>query len=236
MNSSINKIFRGIVDEEIHDEFVKFSRGVFQNKYLLEGKRQKNAWAVKTGAEYTNYLVRKCLSEIPNDTPIKINGVVVSTKDLKNELKIPISKVKQFAGVRQAIIATEIKPSLVLAEMDRLPKAFFALSFRSLNSDLKVKAKAPKSGKPSPKGEKGVAADFCRVKTNDESLIADLFFDSPNFTQISVEHTIEVKKIMLPKDTTDPRELREKAQRHGIIKRKIISDGEVFEETKEFTV
>jgi hypothetical protein len=59
MKSIINKIFHGEKGEEIHNEFVKYSRGLFWNKYLLTAKKQKDKWVIKAGPEFANFLVRR---------------------------------------------------------------------------------------------------------------------------------------------------------------------------------
>ena len=37
----IKKIFEGEFDEQVHNQFLKFSRGEFKNKYLINGKKQE---------------------------------------------------------------------------------------------------------------------------------------------------------------------------------------------------
>ena len=60
----IKKIFDGVFDAEVHANFLKFGRGEYKDKYLLDGKRQAKKWAVKAGAEYANFLVRRCLEKV----------------------------------------------------------------------------------------------------------------------------------------------------------------------------
>ena len=36
----VKKIFEGNFDEEVHNDFLKFGRGEYNNRYLLEGKKQ----------------------------------------------------------------------------------------------------------------------------------------------------------------------------------------------------
>ena len=59
----IKNIFDGVFDEETHSAFLKFGRGEYHVKYLTEVKRQKDKWAIKTGAEFANFLVKKCLED-----------------------------------------------------------------------------------------------------------------------------------------------------------------------------
>ena len=118
--------------------------------------------------------------------------------------------------------------------MNKFPKAFFALSFSLKNYTLKIKPKAPKSGKPAKKGDEDVKADFCSLKTSDNSIINDLFFDNKNFKEIQIKHQININEIILPKGISDPIKMRELAKRKGIISRIIKSDGNSTTKEKEF--
>ena len=124
------------------------------------------------------------------------------------------------------VIETNIKPSQILDLMDKYPKVFFALSFSGENFVLKIKAKAPKSGNPGKDGEKPIV-DFCSLKTEDEDMINELFFDVENFKEISVNHTINVIDIIYPNniDELKPAEIRELSKRKGTIKRIANIDG-----------
>ena len=46
----MKKIFEGVSDNEIHNDFMKFSRGEFKDKYIIEAKKQANKTAIKTTA------------------------------------------------------------------------------------------------------------------------------------------------------------------------------------------
>ncbi len=231
----MRKIFDGIFDDEVHLAFLRFGRGQYKNKYLLHGKRQAKNWAVKTGAEYTNFLVRSCLGKI--DGYVAISGVIVSTLDLKNEIEFEIKKVSNFQGVRKYIIDTEIEPSKILDLIDKYPKGFFALSFKGEGFVLKIKAKAPKSGKSGKDDEKPVA-DFCSLKIGDRTIIDELFFGVGDFQEVSIRYEIDVTDIVYPTDIENlkPTEIRELAKRKGVIKRDIDVDGIIRMHEAEFVV
>lgn len=215
---SVKKIFEGDFDEEIHSSFLKFGKGDYSNKFLLEGKKQADKWVIKTDSEYVNFLVKAGLEKAKEN--LDISGVIVST----SKLDIPISKdLKQFMGVKQYKISGEFEPTLILELMKKYPRAFFALSFSFDGLELKVKAKAPKSAKPSTSGGKPPKADFCTLKTSDEDIVKELFFDVPNFKKIEVTHTIKVEQIIYPKDFAKmkPEEVRENSKRKGVLIREI---------------
>ena len=147
----VKKIFDENFDEEVHRDFLKFGRGEYSNKYLLEGKKQKNKFSIKTGPEFVNFLVKRFLEKVSED--IEIKGIIVSTIDLREEISFDIIKAGNFQGIRKLNIDTVISPLKILELMEKHPGAFFALSFKGDNFVLKIKAKAPKSGKHVKKSE-----------------------------------------------------------------------------------
>ncbi len=223
MENTIKKIFSGKTDEEVHSEFLKFSRGIFENRYLLEGKKQKDRWSVKTSSEFANFLVRRYLEKISGK--VKMTGAIICTFSLQG--KIEYERVKQFAGVKQHLINAEIEAAKIISLMNEFPRAFYALSFSTSDGELKIKAKAPKSAKPGTKtkDDEGPRADFCSIKTSDASLVSDLFFDFPNFNEIAVKHTLDINEIEIPKGVADPVQMREKSIRKGTVKRLVEVDG-----------
>lgn len=232
----IKKIFEKEFDDEVHNAFVKFSRGEFKDKYLIDGKKQANKWSIKTGPEYVNSLVSLCLQKL-NGSNVPIKGVIVSTLDLKNEMNFPIIKVGNFQGIRKIQINAEINPAEILSLMEKYPRVFYALTFKGDDFDLKIKAKAPKSGKPGKEGE-DAKAEFCALKTNNKELLESLFFDVGLYwREIKLNHTLKIEEIIYPSniDGLKPAEIREQSKRKGAIIRKITTDGKETEKEAEFS-
>lgn len=230
--SVIKKIFSGIKDGEVHGDFTKYSRGVFENKYLVEAKKQKNKLSIKTSAEFVNYIVRECLKEINGEFDVK--GVIVATFDVSKEVQFPVERIKQFMGIKQAVINCKTAPEKILSLMDKFPKAFFALSFSTPQSELKVKARAPKSAKPAATGDKEPAAEFLSLKTTNREIAEDLLFGIGEFKELSIKHILNIKDIIIPKDEKDPLKIRENAIRKGTVKRIMKVDDKVSEKEIEF--
>ena len=218
----IKKIFEGVFDEEVHAGFLKFGKGEFKNKFLVSGKKQVSRWAIKTGPEFANFLVKSCLEGV--DEKVAMKGVIISTMDLSGEVEVDIVKKKNFKGIRQLVVDTEISPQEILGFMEKYPRIFFALTFKTADCELKIKAKPPKSAKPGKGGEE-VKVDFCSLKTADEALVKELFFDvGVNWKEAMINHTITVEDIIYLKDCP-PAEMREKSKRRGRVVRKISIDG-----------
>ena len=234
MKNTIRKIFFDEIDEKVHDEFVKYSRGVFNNRYLIESKKQPEKWSIKTSSEFANYFVKIGLEKASGK--IRVVGAIISTLDLSKDLDFEIEDIKGYMGIKQNIVNSEVEANKILALINKYPKVFFALSFSLPNFELKIKAKAPKSGKPGKNGDdENPKVDFCTLKTNDKNIIDDLFFDFPEFKEISIKHTVEIKDIEIPKGEKDPSKIRENAKRKGVLKRIIRVDGRQEIKQKEFT-
>jgi len=222
---SIKKVFENAIDEEVHADFLKFGRGSYHDKFLLEGKKQAKKWGVKTGPEYVNFLVKRFLEKVEGEVAVK--GIIVSTLDLKEEVSFDIVKAGNFQGIRKLTINTTTNAPNILDLMEKYPRVFFALSFAGEDFNLKVKAKAPKSGKPGKEGE-GIKADFCTLKTTDKQIVDELFFGVGDFKEVFITHTIEIKDIIYPSnvDSLKPAEIREQSKKKGTIIRKAMVDGE----------
>lgn len=217
----IKKIFEGNFDEEVHVGFLKFGRGEFKDKFLIQGKKQASKWAIKTGPEFANFFVQRCLEGVSEKIAMK--GVIISTMDLSEEASFEIVKKKNFKGIRQLVIDTEVSPQEILGFMEKYPRIFFALSFKTEESELKIKAKPPKSGKP---GKEGVTkVDFCSLKTTNDDILKDLFWDvGLSWKEIKINHTVIIDEIVYPKDCS-PEEMREKSKRRGRVVRVVEVDG-----------
>lgn len=232
----IKKIFDGIFDEDVYASFLKFGKGEYKNKFLIEGKKQATNWSIKTGTEDVNFLSRKCLEKIGGKVLVK--GVVVSTIDLRNEAEFEIKKVSNFQGVRKHIVDGEVNSKDIISLMDKYPKAFFALSFKGDGFILKTKPKSPTSGKPGKEKDGGAKADFCTLKTNDELFVNELFFDVDNFNSVRVNHTIIVNEIVYPENIKEltPKEVREQAKRKGVVIRNVNVDGVIKTSEANFII
>ncbi len=221
----IKKIFEKNFDEEVHSALLKFGRGNFSNRYLIDGKKQKDKWVVKTSSEFANFFVKKCLE---GQGKLRVSGAIISTMDLSEDINFEIKKKSNFQGIKKIIIDTEVNSEQILNLMKKYPRAFFALSFETDKNILKIKTELPTSPKPKLNPDKIPKADFCNLKTTDKKLLEELFWDiGLGWNEIKISHTIKVEKIIYPKnfEKMKPEEIREKSKRIGILTREIEVDG-----------
>ncbi len=229
----IKKIWDNETDNLVHIQFQKFSRGEFKNRALILASLSKNIYKILTTHEFANGFVR-ALAEKLGDKKTRVTGAIISTRDLSNEIKF--KDKKQFMGVKQYLVDGEMSGKEIVEIIDKIPSSFIALSFKIDDSELKIKAKAPKSAKPSSKGELNPVPDFCKLITTDKTLVRDILFDMDidNFKKAEINHAFLIKEIILPKNEEDPAKIRELAKRKGTIIRKVIVDGKESFKEKEF--
>jgi hypothetical protein len=219
----IKKVFDEKVDEEVHLQFQKFSKGEFRDRALIDAKNSNGKYTIKTSAEFANELVR-VVAEMIGREKVKVTGAIVSTNDLTGEFEF--KEKKQFQGVKRYLIDDEMTGEKIIGLLDRFPKTFFALSFEFKDTKLKIKPKAPKSGKPG-KGDEKPKVDFCTLKTTNKKLADSFVFENTNFKKAEINHTFFIDEIVIPEELKNEKDfavVREKALRKGKIVRKALID------------
>jgi hypothetical protein len=226
---------KGDKEELIHLQFQKFSKGEFRDRALVDAKSSAKMYTIKTSAEFANGLVRTVAEKLGDDVT-RVTGAVVSTQDLKGELNF--KEIKQFQGVKRYLIDDEMSGESIIQLLDKFPRNFFALSFSAAkdNTILKVKPKAPKSGKAG-KGDEKPNADFCTLKTTDKDIAKSFIFENPDFKTAKINHTYIIESLEIPeelKEEGDFAKMREGAKRKGKIIRDAIIDGEGIKTETDF--
>jgi len=234
MEFFIKKVFDGNIDDLVKLQFQKFGRGNFENKASITAKMVKGRFDIKTTHEYANELVR-AVAEILGSDETNVSGVMVSTLDLSGELEY--KSKSQFMGVKKYAIGGLMTGDKIIDLCERFPKCFMGISFKAGDTELKIKPKAPKSGKPSTKEGEGPAVDFCKLKTANRGLAKGLLFDVDldNFKSAGINHTFVIEDIEVP-DVEDPVKMRELAVRKGKIIRNSVVDGVSVKEEKDFRI
>ena len=235
----MEKIFKKDFDDAVHAQFMKFSRGEFKDRAVIKAKCTKGKYTINTTAEFANELVRDVAEKLQNNRA-KVTGIVVSTADLRGKLNF--KSVSQFQGVKRYAIDMEMSGKEILNLLKEFPKSFFALSFKTSDgeTELKIKAKAPKSGKPKTKGDNEVLKpDFCKLTTTDEKLGKGFVFENQNFKEAEASHDFLIDEIIVTeemKKEKDFAKIREMAMRKGRIIRKAKIDGKEILTEMEFKV
>ena len=229
--SFIKELFNKGSTEESHRQFSRFSKGIFENRAVLDITNSKKV-KIKTSAEFTNELVKLLALTIENKTLVK--GIVFSTRDLSQESNIKFEDIKSAMGIKKHIVNSELTKEDILNLTDKFPHSSINLSFKTPYGEIKVKEKAPKSGKPGKKDEEP-KPDYCTFVTEDKNILKEYAFDVENFKKLKIKHTFEILDIEIPEEYKNDFKLaREKAIRKGIIHRFLDIDGSKKETKIEF--
>jgi len=229
----IKKIFDEKIDENVHSQFQKFSRGEFRDRAIVKVKKIGSKYTISTTAEFANEFV-KTLAEKLGSNKTKIIGSIIGTNDLKGELEF--KKISQFQGVKNYSIEQEMSGEEIIHLLKKFPKNFFALSFSAEGDILKVKPKAPKSAKPKNKNE-APNPDFCKIITLDEEIGKSFVWEKSDFKDALIAHDFMIESIVVPDELKSEKDfavVREKSLRKGRIIRRAVIDGEEMKEEKEF--
>ncbi len=228
----IKKIFDNQIDNSIHLQFQKFSKGEFRDRALIEAKKQADGYKIKTSPEFANELV-KIIAKKLGDKKTQVSGSLFTTLNIEIGCK---EKKKSPQGIINYVIEKEMSGKEILDLLEKFPKCFFALSFSVEENILKIKTKAPKSGKPKNKEEEP-KADFCSLKTSDSEIGKNFVFEKPDFHHAIIKHTFLIEKIEIPnelKNSKDFAKIREESKRVGKIIRIANIDGKEMRSEKEF--
>src|SRR3990167_6723737 len=222
----VKKIFEGKIDNDVHLQFQKYSRGEFRNKAEIHAKQSKGKITINASADFANELVKDVAKKLGNEKT-NVTGAVISTSDLTGKIKFKTKK--QFQGVKNYGIQEEMSGNEILGLLEEFPKTFFALSFKTNDSELKIKPKAPKSGKQGKENEERKKPDFCKLTTTDGNLGKSFVFEKPDFKIAEINHTFVIDEIKIPehlKKEKDFAVVREKSLRKGRIVRVAKIDGQ----------
>lgn len=218
-----------IVDKEggrsVHLQFQKFSRGNFKNRAIVKVKNSSGKYTINTSAEFANEFVETLAKKLGSNKT-RVTGAVVSTLDMTGKLNF--NDKKQFQGVKRYLIDYEMSGEEIISNLQEFPKAFFALSFEVGEDKLKIKPKAPKSGKPGSKGGEVPKPDFCKLVTRDKEIVKSFVFETEDFKEAEIVHEFVIESIDIPEELRDSKDfarVREESKRKGKIIRIAKIDG-----------
>lgn len=227
----IKDLFDENIDSSIHLQFQKFGRGEFRDRAVINARQSKGKYTVYTTAEFANGLVRDVAKKL-GDQKTHVKGAVISTNDLTGQLKF--EDKKQAIGIKKFIIDREMSGNEIIEILDKIPKAFFALSFScdKDSTNLKIKPKVPKYGKPMKKGfEK---PNFCKLVTKNKELGTSFVFEQPDFKKAEIVHHFRINDLIKPEGETDFEKIRELSKRKGKIIRDAVIDDKKSKKEVEF--
>jgi len=225
----IKKIFENKIDESVHRQFVRFSKGQFENRAIIN-IRKTSMIKITTSFELANDLV-KFISFLSSE--FKIKGLLM-IKEQISDLKGKKKKGFFVYDIDKKISGEELK-SLV----SKANYTLFDCVSEDNSIDLKIKKRLPRPGK----GSKAKVNDkFCQLILSLKywpQVQKEFLFDLPSeIKKVHFEHTYIIKDINIPKELEkegDYEKIRLGVKRTGKIIRKAIVDGKESIKEKDFT-
>ncbi len=218
MDCFIKKIFQDKIDEQVHNQFVRFGRGRYGGRAILVLKKGKKI-KLSGSFEYSNDFVL-----FASDFNVRFSGIILS----KEKLDFPNEKKKSNLFVYEVkdLEGKEIK--------DIAKKAYYMLLDAEGEVDLKIKKRLPKPGKS---GEMKIDDKFCVLEAELDKWekIREAFcWDVPECKKCRIEHSYEINELVIPENEKDFELMRKKTKRKGKIIRKLKIDGREEIKEKEF--
>ncbi len=220
----IKKIFDNEIDETVHNQFTKFGPGNFENRAIIDlTVTSKGIVKLKTSPEFTNELVEFLANTIDGKVPVK--GLIFASRDLTQESPIEFTQIKNAMGIKKHIVDSTLTKEQILQTCETFPFSSINFSFETKYGKLKIKEKAPKSGK-SGKGGAKPKADYCVLTTSNKDILHDYTFDIKEpFKKAFINHTITITEVIVPEEyKNDFAKARLMAKRKGKITRIIVID------------
>lgn len=218
----IKKIWQKVSDDSVHKNFTRFSKGVFENKAVMNVSRNGKI-KISGTYEVVNDLVELAASLVPS---LKVSGIVMSRKPIQG------MEGKEKKGLYNYEL-NETIDGKKLAEI--AGNSFYSLLDCSGNGiELTTKKKIPR---PSSKGIDKVNDKFIKMqldikfwpKVKDEFL-----FNLPEGKKSRIIHKYEIKEIVLPKGEKDFEKIRVMAKRKGKLTRVAEVDGKQIVQEMDF--
>lgn len=226
----MKKIFEGKVDEDVHRRFTRFSKGIFEGRAVCK-IRAGSKIKISTSFEYVNDLVDFFFSL---SDKMQADGKIFLREDMDlEELGVKGGKKKKKGGFE-----IQVDQELTKEQISKLRDNvyFLLLNLHFDGGELKIKQSLPGRGG----GKKGKVNDKFCVAILDakylEKVREEFFFDVKECKSASVEHTFEIKEIILPEEIKDYELARLQAKRKGKVIRKLIVDGKEKTIEREFVV
>lgn len=217
----IKEIFQGKPTEAAHRQFIRFGKGDYNRRALLNLWKTKNI-KLRGSFEYANdfTLFAASLDHALFSGNIWSKEEIPGLSGKKKEGKI-VYTVENMSSEQIKKIAHQVY--------------CFLLNADGVGIKLRIKPKLPKPGKSEGK----IDDKFCQLEIDEKyhsKVKEDFFWDLPDGKKVSVEHRLVIKEIVMPKGETDYAKIREMAKRKGKIIRTSNVDGKQLVSEKDFEV
>ena len=217
----IKQIFNKEVDEETHQQFVRYGLGRYEPRasVIINNSPIMKIYA---SFEYATFLTGFFAENLKGK--VEVTGSIFSKTELPDSVKKKQFFMVEFDG---SLSVDELKQTIE----ERKKDSYILLS---ILPQLKIKNKLP-----NPRGK--FDEKFCTVAIKDEDLkkkiLKELAFDiEGEFKKAEIRHSFVIEEIEVPKEySDDPAQARIHSKRKGMIERNLIVDGKETKNTTQFS-
>jgi len=224
MTYSIKKIFQNKIDNLLHLQFVRFSRGIFENRAIVNISRNgkikiSGTYDVASDiALFAAFLAKR----------INFSGILISREE-----------IMEFKGEKKrGLFVYELNQSITYEQLEKISKNAFAMLFDCSEEGISLKTKKTLP-KPSPKSAGKVKDKFCVAQLDIKfwPLVKEEFlFDLPEGKKYYISNKYEINELILPENEKDSEKLRLLTKRKGKVTRKSIVDSKEIIQEKSFII
>jgi len=218
----IKKIFKNKIDDLVHWQFVRFSRGVFYNRAAVSASRNgkiKISGSYDTATDlalFMAFLAKR----------INASGIIMSRDEIEG-----------FKGnKKKGLFVYEVNQNFSFEQLEKISKNAFAilLDCSAEGISLKTKKTLPK---PSNKSTDEVNGKFCAAQLDIKfwpDVKEEFLFDLPDGKKYNIINRYEINELILPGNEKDSEKLRLLTKRRGKVIRKSIVDGKEIIQEENF--
>lgn len=224
----IKKIWQDKTDESVHKQFVRFGKGNFPNRAVINLRKGSN---IKLGGSFE--LANDFTEFVSELAEISFSGIIQSREEIEEILMNNDADFDESEKKKLHVYIIEHAPSRVIKEIKDKAYAML-LDAKSSGISLKIKKKLPKPGKS---GGGKVDDKFCVLELDLKywQQVKEAFM-LPECKKCKVKHTYIIDEIIPPKNEKDFEEIRLKAKRKGKIIRELEIDGKTEIQEHKFEV
>lgn len=226
----IKKMWQNEVDETVHTPFIRFSRGRFENRFVINISKNGKC-KLSSSFELVNTLVT-FISSLAS--LVRVTGIIL-TRENPDEL-FKQTGIDATFRKKSKVFEANIDAELTREQIEKIAeKAYFMLVDCSAEGiELKTKKKLPR---PPKSGAEKSNDKFCVLEADIKywpQMREEFAFDLQDFKKAHISHIIEINDITLPKGEKDFEKIRLNAKRKGRIIRQITADGKEKISEKDF--
>ncbi len=233
----IKDIVTGKKSDDAHRALIRYSLGTFDRDDLTIKKRAKQI-KLQGGLDFVNtfqsFVVQLCTEEV------KLSGAIPTVQDIQPILgRFGIgaeAETRRKKLGKKYTFSAELPPAQAQKLITELGSCYLLFDLTSGSNSVIIKKKeTPKIGKPAPKFVSAIVG-----KDQEKAIIDTFLFDAgiSSFKDATISHTIVIESIAMDEKlaTQDAERARLEAKRKGVLKRKIVVDGNTIEKEYRFEV